>query len=67
MQLNLNASGSRQLCSRIPEHVVIKLYGTNITPSTYVKNLSLHMHRFMSFDTHVNEISKKNNGYVDLY
>ncbi len=51
--------GSRQLCSRIPEDVMITFDGTNITPSTHVKNLGLYMDRFMSFDTHVNEINKK--------
>ncbi len=51
--------GSRQLCSRIPEDVVITFNGTNISPSTHVKNLGLYMDRYMSFETHVNEISKK--------
>ncbi len=51
--------GSRQLCSRIPEDVVAKFDGTNISPSTYVKNLSLYMDRYMSFEAHVSEIIKK--------
>ncbi len=51
--------GSRQLCSRIPEHVVVNFDGTNISPSRQVKNLGLYMDQFMSFDIHVNEISKK--------
>ncbi len=37
--------GSRQLCLRIPEDVVVKSDGTNISPSTRVKNLGLYMHR----------------------
>ncbi len=51
--------GSRQLCSRIPEDVVVKFDRTNISPSTHVKNLGLYMDRYMSFETHVNEISKR--------
>ncbi len=59
--------GSRHLCSRIPEDVVVKFDGTNISPSTHVKNLGLYMDRYMSFETHVNEISKKSNVYANLY
>ncbi len=51
--------GSRQLCSRIPEHVVVNFDGTDISPSRHVTTLGLHMDQFMSFDTHVNEINKK--------
>ncbi len=51
--------GSRQLCSRIPEDVVVQFDGTSITPSTHVKNLGLYMDRYMTFETHINEISKK--------
>ncbi|RUM30450.1 MAG: hypothetical protein DSY42_04590 [Aquifex sp.] len=51
--------GSRQLCSHIPEDVVVKFDGTNISPSIHIKNLGLHMDRYMSFDAHINEISKK--------
>ncbi len=59
--------GSRQLCSRIPEDVVLNFDGTNISPSTHGKNLGLYMDRYMSFETHVNEISKKSNGHVNIY
>lgn len=51
--------GSRQLCSRIPEQVTLNFDGTTISPSTHVKNLGLSMDRYMSFETHANEISKK--------
>ena len=54
-----NLIGSRQLCSRIPEDVIMKFDGTSISPSSHVKNLGLYMDRYMSFETHVNEISKK--------
>ncbi len=50
---------SRQLYSRIPEDVVIKFDDTSISPSSHVKNLGLYMDRYMSFATHVSEISKK--------
>ncbi len=51
--------GSGQLCCRTPEDVVIKFDGTSISPSSHVKNLGLYMDWYMSFETHVNEISKK--------
>ncbi len=50
---------SRQLRSRTPEHVVVKFDGTNISPSTHIKNLGLYMDRFMPFGRHINELSKK--------
>ncbi len=52
-------NGSRQLCSRIPEGVLEKLDGTSVSLSSHVKNLGLCMDRYMSFETHVSEISKK--------
>ncbi len=55
------------MCSRIPEDVVIKFDGANISPSNHVKNMILYMDRYMSFETYVNEISKKSIGYVNLY
>ncbi len=51
--------GSRQLCSRIPEDVVVQFDGTSISPSTHVKNLGLYMDRYLTFETHISEISKK--------
>ncbi len=36
--------GSRQLCSRIPEDLIIKLDGTIISPSSHVKNLGLYIY-----------------------
>ncbi len=57
--------GSRQLLSHIPKDVVIQLGGTSIRHSTNVKNLGLYMDRYMVFDTHINELSKKK--YWDVY
>ncbi len=51
--------GSRQLCSRIAEDVVVQFDGTSISPSTHVKNLGLYMDRYLTFETHISEISKK--------
>ncbi len=51
--------GSRQLLSHIPENVKIQFVDTNICPSTHVNNLGLHMDRYMMFDKHVSELTKK--------
>ncbi len=51
--------GSRQLIAQIPDNISIDFHGTIIFPSTHVKNLGLHMDRYMVFDTHINEITKK--------
>ena len=56
--------GSRQLLSHIPEDAVIHLGDTSIRPSTSVKNLGLYMDRYMTFDTHINELSKKTIGML---
>ncbi len=52
-------TGSRKLCSRIPEDVVVNYDGTSISSSTHVMNLGLYMDRYMSFEAHVHEISKR--------
>ncbi len=44
--------------TQIPD-ISIDFDGTSISPSTHVKNLGLHMDRYMVFDTHINEITKK--------
>ncbi len=51
--------GNRQLLSHIPENVKIQFDGTSISPSTHVNNLGLHMDRYMAFDKHVTELTKK--------
>ena len=51
--------GSRQLISQIPGNITINFDGTSISPSAHVKNLGLHLDRYMMFDTHINELTKK--------
>ncbi len=51
--------GSRQLIPHIPEDIVIRFDGISIRPSTHVKNLGLYMDRYLIFETHINEMTKK--------
>ncbi len=44
---------------QIPDNVSIDFDGTNIFPSTCVKSLGLHMDKYMVFDTHIDELTKK--------
>ncbi len=50
---------SKQLLSRVSEDITVNFDGNRIRPSNNVKNLGLHMDRYLLFDAHVNEISKK--------
>ncbi len=45
--------------SHIPENVKIHFDGTSICRSTHVNNLGLHLDPYMTFDKHVNELTKK--------
>ena len=51
--------GSRQNISRIPENTMICFDDINIAPSLSVKNLGVHMDRYMSFDIHVDQLHRK--------
>ncbi len=51
--------GNRQLLSHIPENVKIHFDDTSICRSTHVNNLGLRLDRYMTFDKHVNELTKK--------
>ena len=51
--------GTHQYIHRIPENINIGCEGENISPSHHVKNLGLHMDRFMTFDKHIDELCKK--------
>ena len=51
--------GNRQLLSHAPSNIVIKIGDETITPCNYVKNLGVYIDRFMLFDEHMSEISKK--------
>ncbi len=54
--------GTRQLVPKIPANTTITLHNTTITPNTHVKNLGVHFDTYMTFETHINEISKKVTG-----
>ncbi len=55
--------GNRQLLSLIPPDTRISFDGDSIYSSTHVKNLGVHMDRYMTFDVHVSELNKKVVGY----
>ena len=54
--------GSRQNISKIPEETKINCSGDEIIPSKFVKNLGVHMDRYMLFDKHIDEMHKKTMG-----
>ncbi len=54
--------GSRALISKIPGNISISAWEASIHPSRSVKNLGLHFDKYMPFDVHVTEKSKKNSG-----
>ncbi len=56
--------GDRQLLSRIPENVKNQFDDTSNCASSHVDNLCLHMDRYMMFDKHVNELTKKDLVYL---
>ncbi len=49
---------ARQIIRKIPENTTLKFHDTNIKPSSSVKNLDVHSDRYMTFEAHVNEMSK---------
>ncbi len=51
--------GTRQIIPKIPENTTPIFHDTIIKPSSSVKNLGVHIDSYMTFETHVNEISKK--------
>ena len=51
--------GNRQILSQIPENFTIKYDGINIIPTKHAKNLGVHFDRYMSFETHIEELSRK--------
>ena len=54
--------GSRQYIARIPKDSKIKFGSKFICPSSSVKNLGVHMDQYLSYDVHINEITKKITG-----
>ncbi len=56
--------GSRTTLSRIPNNTVIKIDDTQIKPSDSVKNLGLYFGKYLLFDTHITELTKKTFGIL---
>ena len=56
--------GNRQLLSRIPPDTCIDCDGVSVYPSIHVKNLGVYFDRYMLFDIHVAELSKKVTGIL---
>ena len=54
--------GSHQLLSQLPNNITIKFHDTTIQPTKHVKNLGLHMDRYMAFDKHILEMTSKVTG-----
>ena len=51
--------GSRQLISQIPSNFTISFDGVDIIPTTNVKNLGIYMDRYMTFEVHIDNMSRK--------
>ena len=51
--------GSRQLISKIPSGTSITFDGVNISPTMNVKNLGVYMDSYMSFDVHIDNMSRR--------
>ncbi len=51
--------GSKGVISQIPPNTCLQVDDTNILPSNSLKNLGIYFDSHMTFNTHVNKISKK--------
>lgn len=51
--------GSRQYISEINDNIQIDFNGNSIRPMKSVKNLGVHFDRYMSFESHIDELYKK--------
>lgn len=56
--------GSRQLIKRIPNDTEISIDNSHIIPCNHVKNLGVYIDSTMTFEKHINEITKKVNGIL---
>ncbi len=54
--------GNRQLLTRLPLNTDIELDDELIIPTSYVKNLGVYSDRYMLFDRHVSEVTRKTVG-----
>ena len=59
--------GSRQKISRISSDTVLRIGNSIISPSAYVKNLGVFMDQYLSYDVHINEITKKITGILYFF
>ncbi len=51
--------GTRQLIPKITEHTAVTFHNTKIYSSSQVKTLGVHIDKYMTFDTHIHEMSRK--------
>lgn len=51
--------GNRQLLGQIPPNTIIDCDGDIIYPSSYVKNLGVYIDKYMLFDVHIDQLTKK--------
>ncbi len=51
--------GTRQLLAQTPNKITIHLHDSITQPATHVKNLGVHIDRYMTFEKHINEIYRK--------
>lgn len=56
--------GSRQNLAKIPNEIKIKCDGYDISPCNVVKNLGVYIDRYMTFETHIDELYKKTIGIL---
>ncbi len=48
-----------KLLAQAPNNITINLHDSVIQPVTHVKNLSVHINRYMTFEKHIDEINRK--------
>ncbi len=56
--------GTRQLLSNVPDDVTITFNGNKIPISKHVKILGVYFDKYMTFDTHIHQLSKKVIGII---
>ncbi len=55
--------GTRQLLSSIPDEMTINFDGNDIPISKHIKILGVYFDKYMTFDTHVQQLNKKVIGF----
>ena len=56
--------GTRQLLSNIPDNLTINIDNNNLPISKSVKILGIHFGKYMTFDTHIDQLNKKVIGVI---